>query len=103
MYNDYEKNKSVRAEDFNGRSRLTSNRDESVSNFGLELYYMPPLGTCSRTRTRGGLMGKEALAGEIQEEEISGLLTEGSARRRQVALCWMFSGCPLLCSPMLGV
>jgi chitin synthase len=88
MYDDYKENKSVRSEDFDGRSRFTSNRDESVSTLGQSR--MPPLGTCSRMLARG-LMEKEALAGEIQEGEKSEVLKESLACRRWVALCWMLT------------
>ena len=87
MYDDYEENKSVRSEDFDGRSRFTSNRNESVSNFGSESY-APSRNTFQNTDKRG-LMEKEALAGEIYEGETSEVLKESSACRQWVALCWM--------------
>ena len=36
-------------------------------------------------------MEKEALAGKIQEGEVSGVLKENSAHQRCVALCWMLT------------
>ena len=63
MYDDYEENKSVRSEDFDGRSRFTSNRDESVSEFGSESY--APSRNMFQNTDKRGLMEKEALAGDI--------------------------------------
>ena len=89
MYDDYEENKSVWSEDFDGRSRFTSIRDESVSEFGSESY--APSRNMFQNTDKRGLMEKEALAGEIQEGETSEVLKESSARRRWVALCWMLT------------
>jgi len=89
VYDDYEENRSVRSEDFDGRSKFTSNRDESVSNFGSESY--APSRNMFQNTDKRGLMEKEALAGEIQEGETSEVLKESSARRRWVTLCWMLT------------
>ncbi|KAF8965794.1 glycosyltransferase family 2 protein [Flammula alnicola] len=84
---DYEENKST--EDFDNRSRFTSQRDDSVSHFGSESY--APSRNMFQNTDKRGLMEKEALAGEIQEGETTEILKESSARRRWVALCWMLT------------
>jgi hypothetical protein len=39
LYEDeYDENKSIRSDDFDGRSRFTSQRDDSISHFGSESY-----------------------------------------------------------------
>ncbi|TFK52854.1 glycosyltransferase family 2 protein [Heliocybe sulcata] len=94
IYDDeYDEHKSLRSEDFDGRSRLTSNRDDSVSNFGTESY--APSRNMFQNADRQGLMDKEALPGDIQEGETTEVLKESSARRRWVALCWLLTfWCP---------
>ncbi|KIJ96334.1 hypothetical protein K443DRAFT_124493 [Laccaria amethystina LaAM-08-1] len=87
MYDDYKENKSVRSEDFDGRSRFTSNRDESVSTLGQSR--MPPLGTCSRMLARG-LMEKEALA--VWREKLAPNL-----------LIWFICACAVFVIAVLGV
>jgi chitin synthase len=84
---DYEENKS--GEDYEARSKFTSQRDDSVSHFGSESY--APSRNMFQNTDKRGLMEKEALAGEIQEGEVSEVLKESSARRRWVALCWMLT------------
>lgn len=90
MYDDeYAENRSVAdSDDFDGRSRFTSQRDDSASNFGSESY------APSRNMFQGAdkkLVDKDALAGEIQEGETTEVIKETSARRRWVALCWMLT------------
>lgn len=85
---DYDDTKSLRSDDYDMRSALTSHRDESVSNLGTESY------APSRnmfTNADKGLGDKEALAGEIQEGEVAEEIKETSARRRWVALCWILT------------
>ncbi|OBZ76091.1 Chitin synthase 8 [Grifola frondosa] len=93
-FDDYDERKSLRSEDFDGRSAYTSARDgESVSNFGTESY--APSRNMFQNADKKGLLDKEALAGEIQEGEVAEVLKESSARRRWVALCWMLTfWCP---------
>ncbi|KAF9442722.1 glycosyltransferase family 2 protein [Macrolepiota fuliginosa MF-IS2] len=93
----YDENKSLRSEGedaYDGRSRFTSNRDDSVSNFGSESY-APSRNMFQNTDKRGlGGVDKEAvvIAGEvIQEGETTEVLKESAARRRWVALCWMLT------------
>lgn len=91
MYEDeYDENKSVRSDDFDGRSnKFTSQRDDSMSHFGSESY--APSRNMFQNTDKRGLMEKEALAGEIQEGETAEVLKESSARRRWVALCWILT------------
>lgn len=86
---DYDENKSLRSDDFDGRSRFTSQRDESMSNFGSESY--APSRNMFQNTDKKGLVDKEALAGELQEGETTEVLKESSTRRRWVALCWMLT------------
>lgn len=97
LYNDddYEggagEDKSLRnSDDYDGRSRFTSNRDDSVSNFGSESY--APSRNMFQNTDKRGLADKEALAGEmVQEGETTEVLKESAARRRWVALCWLLT------------
>ena len=89
---DFDENKSLRSEDYDGRSRFTSNRDDSVSNFGSESY-APSRNMFQNTDKRGlGAGDKEGqMGGEIAENETTEVLKESAARRRWVALCWLLT------------
>lgn len=102
LYDDeLDENKSLRSEDFEARSKFTSQREDTMSNFGSESY-APSRNMFQNTETKG-LMEKEALAGEIQEGETTEVLRESSARRRWVALCWMLTfWVPDLCLRYVG-
>ncbi|KAH9911828.1 glycosyltransferase family 2 protein [Epithele typhae] len=90
MYEDYDERKSLRSEDFDGRSAYTSQRDDaSVSNFGTESY--APSRNMFQNADQKGLLDKEAIAGEAQEGETTEVLKETSARRRWVMLCWILT------------
>ncbi len=90
MYEDYDKPKSFRDEEYDARSALTSQRDDgSVSNFGTESY--APSQNMFQQSDKKALMDKEVLSGDIQEGETAEVLKESSARRRWVALCWMLT------------
>lgn len=90
MYEEYDERKSLRSDDFDGRSALTSlNRDESNSNFGTESY--APSRNMFQNADSKALLDKEALPGDIQEGETAEVVKETSARRRWVALCWMLT------------
>ena len=89
MYDDYDDRKSVRSDDYDVRSALTSHRDnETESNFGTESY--APSRNMFQNADKG-MVDKEALAGEIQEGETVEIIKESSARRRWVALCWILT------------
>ncbi|KII91880.1 glycosyltransferase family 2 protein [Plicaturopsis crispa FD-325 SS-3] len=89
LYDDeYDDRKSLRSEDFDARSRLTSNRDDSVSNFGTESY--APSRNMFQNADKG-LVDKEVLPGEVQDGETAEVVKESSARRRWVALCWILT------------
>lgn len=90
LYDDeYEDRKSFRSDDFDNRSRLTSNREETNSNYGSESY--APSRNMFQNADKEGLMAKEALAGEIMENETTEVVKETSARRRWVLLCWILT------------
>ncbi|KAL0946000.1 hypothetical protein HGRIS_012276 [Hohenbuehelia grisea] len=98
---DYDEQRSLRSEEFDGRSRFTSQRDDSVSNFGSESY--APSRNMFQNADKTGLLDKEALAGEIQEGETTEVLKETSARRRWVALCWALTfWVPTFCLTHVG-
>jgi len=90
LYDDeYEDLKSLRSDDYDGRSRFTTHREDSISNFGTESY--APSRNMFQNADKKRLLDKEALAGEIQEGETTEVLKETSARRKWVALCWMLT------------
>lgn len=102
MYDDdADEQKSLRSEDYDGRSRFTSQRDDSVSNFGSESY--APSRNMFQNADKKGLLEKEALPGEVQEGETTEVVKESSARRRWVALCWVLTfWVPTFCLTHLG-
>ncbi|KAF8625844.1 hypothetical protein AX17_006740 [Amanita inopinata Kibby_2008] len=93
LYDDeFDERKSLRSDDFDGRSNYTSQRDDT-SNYGSESY-APSRNMFQGADGKGvnrALLEKEALAGEIQEGETTEVLKESSARRRWVALCWILT------------
>ncbi|KAK0460456.1 glycosyltransferase family 2 protein [Desarmillaria tabescens] len=86
---EFDENRSVRSDDFDARSRFTSQPADSVSNLGSESY--APSRNMFQNADKNALMDKDALPGEIQEGETTEILKESSARRRWVALCWMLT------------
>ncbi|KAG6370849.1 P-loop containing nucleoside triphosphate hydrolase protein [Boletus reticuloceps] len=86
---DYEDRKSFLSDDFNNRSRLSSNREETNSNYGSESY--APSRNMFQNTDKEGLIAKEALAGEIMESETTKVVKETLARRRWVLLCWLLT------------
>ena len=92
-YEDYDENKSFRDDDYDARSALTSNRDDSMSHLGSESY--APSRNMFHNTDNKALLEKDALPGEIQEGETAEVLKESSARRKWVALCWLLTfWCP---------
>ncbi|KAG6826424.1 hypothetical protein H0H92_015837 [Tricholoma furcatifolium] len=91
LYDEYDEAKSLRSDDFDGRSRFTSQRDhDTMSNFGSESY--APSRNMFQNETKKGLLAdKEVLPGEIQDGETTETLKESSARRKWVALCWILT------------
>ncbi|KAF9231756.1 hypothetical protein BU15DRAFT_82008 [Melanogaster broomeanus] len=117
---EYDERKSFRSDDFDARSRLTSNRDESNSNYGTESY--APSRNMFQDADKEGLIVKEALAGEIMENETTEVVKETSARRRWVTLMkredvrqawreklalnmviWFICGCAIFVIAILGM
>ncbi|KAI6130624.1 glycosyltransferase family 2 protein [Pisolithus croceorrhizus] len=86
---EYDEAKTVRSDEFDGRSRLTSDRDDSNSNYGTESY--APSRNMFQNVDKEGLMVKETLPGETLEGETTEIVKETSARRRWVLLCWMLT------------
>ncbi|KAL1757372.1 glycosyltransferase family 2 protein [Schizophyllum commune] len=84
---EFDESRSLRSDDFDGRSRFTG-RDDS-SNFGSESY--APSRNMFGNADKKGLGDKEALPGEIQEGEVTEIIKESSARRRWVMLCWILT------------
>jgi chitin synthase len=86
LYEDeFDEAKSFRSDDFDNRSRLTSNRDDSNSHYGTESY--APSRNMFQNADKEGLVAKEALPGEIGDGETTEVIRETSARRRWVGLC----------------
>jgi chitin synthase len=88
MYGDYDERQSLRSDEFDGRSRLTSARDDTMS-LGTESY--APSRNMFQNVDKKALLEKEALPGEIHEGETTEIVKETSARRRWVALCWLLT------------
>ena len=86
---DVDEDKSMRSDDFDYRSRLTSDRDDSNSNYGTESY--APSRNMFQTADKEGHVPKETLLGEILEGETIETVRETSARRRWVLLCWLLT------------
>lgn len=94
LYNDYGERGSMASDDLDAKSRLTSNRDDSMSNFGGSEAYAPSRNMFQNEDSKG-LLGKEALPGEILEGETTEQIKESSNRRRWVAFVWMLTWwCP---------
>jgi chitin synthase len=75
FYDDeYEDRKSFCSDDFDNRSRQTSNREETNSNYGSESY--APSRNMFQNVDKEGLFAKEALAGEIMENEMTEVVKE---------------------------
>lgn len=87
MYDDFDEGKSFRSDDMDGKSRLTSHRDDSVSNFTES--YAPSRNMFQNADK--GLLGKEALPGEVLEGETTEDIKETSTRRRWVAFVWILT------------
>lgn len=97
---DFVEGRSVRSDDFDGKSRFTNQRDESVSNFGTESY--APSRNMFQNADKG-VLGKEILPGEILEGETTEVIKESSARRRWMLLVWMLTfWCPNFALKWLG-
>ena len=67
------------------RCRLTSNQEDTNPNYGSKSY--APSQNVFQNADKEGLMAKEALAGEIMENEMMEVIKETSACCRWVLLC----------------
>ena len=80
-----DEDKSVWSDDFDYRSHLTSNQDNSNSNYGTESY--APSRNMFQAADKEGHIPKETLPGENLEGEAMEVVRETSARRQWVLLC----------------
>ena len=91
-HDDFEERRSMRSDDFDGKSRFTSHREESLSNFGSESY--APSRNMFQNADKGGV-GKEILPGEVLDGETTEDIKESSARHRWMLLVWLLTfWCP---------
>ena len=88
--NEYEGCKSFHSDDFDNQSQLTSNREETNSDYGSESYALSR-NMFQNVDKEGLIAQKEALAGEIMENETTEVVKETSARRRWILLCWLLT------------
>ena len=94
MYDEYDERKSLRSDDYDGRSAYTSHRDIESASVYTESY-APSRNMFQDADKKGLLSGKEPLAGEIQEGETTEVIKESSLRKRWVMLCWLLTfWCP---------
>ena len=84
-----DEDKSMRSNNFNYHSRLTSKRDNSNSNYGTESY--APSRNMFQAVDKEGHVPKEMLPGENLEGKMTEVVREMSARRRWVLLCWLLT------------
>ncbi|KAF5366143.1 hypothetical protein D9757_010944 [Collybiopsis confluens] len=80
--------RSLRSNDFDGRSRFTSQRDDSVSNFGSESY--APSRNMFQSTDKAALVNKEALAGKSKRARLPNpcLKWIGRMKRLDVRQAW---------------
>ena len=81
--------KSMWSNNFNYRSCLMSDRDNSNSNYGTESY--APSRNMFQAVDKEGHVPKEMLPGENLEGKTTEVVREMSARRRWVLLCWLLT------------
>lgn len=94
MYDEYDERKSLRSDDFDGRSAYTSHRDVESASVYTESY-APSRNMFQDADKKGLLSGKEPIAGEIQEGETTEVLKESTLRKRWVMICWLLTWwCP---------
>ena len=90
LYNDDYDNQS---DGMDAKSRLTSNREDSMSNFNGSESYAPSRNMFQNDDAKG-LLGKEALPGDVMEGETTEDIKESSSRRRWVAFVWLLTERP---------
>jgi chitin synthase len=89
LYEDFDERKSFRSEEYDGASRYTSHRDDTVSQFGSESY--APSRNMFYSSDKKALLEKEALPGEIMEGETVEEMKETANRRRWLVLVWLLT------------
>ena len=91
-----EDQKSFCSDNFDSHiSRLTSNWEETNSNYGSESY--APSRNMFQNADKEGLMAKKALPDEIMENETTEVVKEMLARQRWVLLCWILTWGQMKC------
>ncbi|KAF8523712.1 glycosyltransferase family 2 protein [Hysterangium stoloniferum] len=102
MYNEeYDDRRSLRSDDYDGRSQLTSHREESASNFGTESY--APSRNMFQNADKKPLGEKDLLPGEIMEGEVAEEIRDSSARRRWLLMVWLLTWwCPSFLISWIG-
>ena len=83
---EYDERQSLRSKEFDGRSRLTSARDDTMS-LGTVSY--APSRYMFQNVDKKALLEKEALPGKIHEGEVAEAFKKTCAHRRWTALCWL--------------
>ncbi|KZT19143.1 glycosyltransferase family 2 protein [Neolentinus lepideus HHB14362 ss-1] len=86
---DSDERKSLRSDDFDGRSRLTSHQGYPASEIGTESY--APSRNMFQNGDTKALLGNDGPNAAIVDGETVEDLQETSARRRWVALCWLLT------------
>ena len=71
---EYEDHKLVHSNNFNNRSQLTSNQEETNSTYGSKSYM--PSRIMLHNIVKEGLITKEALVGEIMENKTINIVKE---------------------------
>ena len=84
-----DEDKSMWSNDFDYHSHLTSDQDDSNSNYSTESY--APSRNMFQTADKKGHIPKETLPGENLEGEMSEVVREMLARRRWVLLYWLLT------------
>ncbi|TFK50010.1 glycosyltransferase family 2 protein [Heliocybe sulcata] len=86
---DTDERKSFRSDDFDGRSRLTSQQGYPASEIGTESY--APSRNMFQNGDTKALLNNDGPTAGVMEGETAEDLKETSARRRWVALCWLLT------------
>ena len=82
----YDKWQSLHSKEFDGRSRLTSARDDTMS-LGTVSY--APSWYLFQNVDKKALLEKEALPGKIHEGEVAEVFKKTCVHQQWTALCWL--------------
>ena len=90
IHNDeYKDCKLFHSDDFDNWSQLTSNREQTNSNYDSQSHM--PSRNMFQNVDKEGSIAKEALAGEIRENEMTEVVKETSARQHWILLHWVLT------------